>query len=204
MPPAPHEYHGIPAITGFLRASMGFRGNRRVSLVPTRANTQPAFSSYLAESDATAAHPAGLIVLTLTGDRIAATTRFHTNQLLPHLGATRKRVTATLPPRGALLCGSTRRYSGRLLREVTVVNATRAAHLSSMRRPRLGGSVPRRHGCPPFAADNHPDAASGYQYATENERVNADLLLIRLPRLVRQRVAFAIRAGGTLHHFRCA
>jgi RNA polymerase sigma-70 factor (TIGR02960 family) len=86
MPPAPHEYHGIPAITDFFRTSMAFRGNRRVSLVPTRANTQPAFSSYFAESHATAAHPAGLIVLTLTGDRIAAITRFHTNHLLPRFG----------------------------------------------------------------------------------------------------------------------
>ena len=86
MPPAPHEYHGIPAITGFLRASLGFRGSRPVSLLPTRANTQPAFSSYVAESAGAAGHPAGLIVLTLTGDRIAAVTRFHTDHLLPRFG----------------------------------------------------------------------------------------------------------------------
>jgi RNA polymerase sigma-70 factor (ECF subfamily) len=78
MPPAPHEYHGIPAITDFFRASMRFSG-----LVPTRASTQPAFSAYLAESGGTTAGPAGLIVLTLTGDRIGAITRFHTNSLLP-------------------------------------------------------------------------------------------------------------------------
>jgi RNA polymerase sigma-70 factor (ECF subfamily) len=83
MPPAPHEYHGIPAITDFFRASMRFSGTRRLSLVPTRANTQPAFSAYLAESGGTTAGPAGLIVLTLTGDRISAITRFHTNSLLP-------------------------------------------------------------------------------------------------------------------------
>ncbi|MDT5028917.1 MAG: hypothetical protein QOE61_5343, partial [Micromonosporaceae bacterium] len=86
MPPAPHEYHGIPAITDFFRTSMAFRGNRWVSLVPTRANTQPAFSSYLAESGETVARPAGLIVLTFTGDRIGAITRFHTNHLLPRFG----------------------------------------------------------------------------------------------------------------------
>jgi RNA polymerase sigma-70 factor (ECF subfamily) len=91
MPPAPHEYHGVPAIAGFFRASMAFRGSRRVSLVPTRANTQPAFSSYLtestrAESAGTVGHPAGLIVLTLTGDRIGAITRFHTDHLLPRFG----------------------------------------------------------------------------------------------------------------------
>jgi RNA polymerase sigma-70 factor (ECF subfamily) len=65
---------------------MGFRGNRRVSPVPTGANTQPAFSSYLADSGGTANRPAGLIVLTLTGDRIGAITRFHTNHLLPRFG----------------------------------------------------------------------------------------------------------------------
>ena len=86
MPPAPHEYHGIPAIADFYRASMGFRGSRRVSLMPTRANTQPAFGSYIAESAGAAGHPGGLIVLTLTGDRIAAITRFHTDQLLPRFG----------------------------------------------------------------------------------------------------------------------
>jgi RNA polymerase sigma-70 factor (TIGR02960 family) len=86
MPPAPHEYHGIPAITEFLRTSMKFRGTRRLSLMPTRANTQPAFSAYLAESGKTTAGPAGLIVLTLTGDRIGAITRFHINSLLPRFG----------------------------------------------------------------------------------------------------------------------
>jgi RNA polymerase sigma-70 factor (ECF subfamily) len=86
MPPAPHEYHGIPAIIDFLRTSMGYRGNGRVTLVPTRANTQPAFGAYVAESAGTTAAPAGLIVLTLTGDRIGAITRFHTNSLLPRFG----------------------------------------------------------------------------------------------------------------------
>ncbi|MEJ3750810.1 RNA polymerase subunit sigma-70 [Actinomycetes bacterium KLBMP 9797] len=86
MPPAPHEYHGIPAITDFLRVSMAYRGNRRTVLVPTRANTQPAFGVYHAESDDTPAGPGGLIVLSLTGSRIRAVTRFHTNHLLPRFG----------------------------------------------------------------------------------------------------------------------
>jgi RNA polymerase sigma-70 factor (TIGR02960 family) len=86
MPPAPHEYCGIPAITGFFRTSMRILRTRRLALVPTRANTQPAFGAYLAESAQTSAGPAGLIVLTLTGDRIEAITRFHTNSLLPRFG----------------------------------------------------------------------------------------------------------------------
>jgi RNA polymerase sigma-70 factor (ECF subfamily) len=47
MPPAPHEYHGHAAIRAFLRASFGFRGDRRIHLVPTLANTQPALASYI-------------------------------------------------------------------------------------------------------------------------------------------------------------
>jgi RNA polymerase sigma-70 factor (TIGR02960 family) len=86
MPPAPHEYHGIPAITEFLRSSMRILDTRRLILVPTRANTQPAFGAYLAEYGMTGAGPAGLIVLTLTGDRIGAITRFHTNSLMPRFG----------------------------------------------------------------------------------------------------------------------
>jgi RNA polymerase sigma-70 factor (TIGR02960 family) len=86
MPPAPHEYHGIPAIADFFRTSMAFRGNHRTIVVPTRANTQPAFGVYHAESHETPAGPAGLVVLTLTGGRIGAITRFHTNHLLPRFG----------------------------------------------------------------------------------------------------------------------
>jgi RNA polymerase sigma-70 factor (TIGR02960 family) len=86
MPPAPHEYHGIPAIAGFLRASTSFRGDRRITLLPARANGQPAFSVYLAGPGDTAAGPAGLVVLTLSGDRIAAITRFHTDELLGRFG----------------------------------------------------------------------------------------------------------------------
>ncbi|UUV33742.1 RNA polymerase subunit sigma-70 [Amycolatopsis roodepoortensis] len=69
MPPAPHEYHGREAIAGFLRVTMavpveGF------TMTPTRANGQPAFVCRHGET------PAGLMVLTLDGDRIRAITRF--------------------------------------------------------------------------------------------------------------------------------
>jgi RNA polymerase sigma-70 factor (TIGR02960 family) len=42
MPPAPHEYHGPAAVASFLRVSGAWRGRRRLLLVPTRANRQPA------------------------------------------------------------------------------------------------------------------------------------------------------------------
>ncbi|MEJ3656258.1 RNA polymerase subunit sigma-70 [Actinomycetes bacterium KLBMP 9759] len=70
MPPAPHEYHGRDAVAAFLSASMAWSGRGAARLLPTRANTQPAFGCYLG------GRPAGLIVLTLRGDRIATVTRF--------------------------------------------------------------------------------------------------------------------------------
>jgi RNA polymerase sigma-70 factor (TIGR02960 family) len=86
MPPAPHQYHGIDAIRSFLRAAFGWRADRRVHLVPARANTQPAFGSYLSDRDRAFATPAGLIVLTVAGDRISAITRFHLDALYPRFG----------------------------------------------------------------------------------------------------------------------
>jgi RNA polymerase sigma-70 factor (TIGR02960 family) len=86
MPPAPHEYHGPDAIRAFLQASFGYRADRPVRLLPAHANTQPAFGSYLAEPGAPVATPAGLIVLTVSGDRFGAITRFHLDNLYPHFG----------------------------------------------------------------------------------------------------------------------
>ncbi len=86
MPPAPHQYQGTAAIRSFLQASFGFRGERRVYLVPARANTQPALGSYLSDPARPAAAPAGLIVLTMAGDRISAITRFHLDDLYPRFG----------------------------------------------------------------------------------------------------------------------
>ena len=76
MPPAPHEYHGAEAIAGFLRASTAGRAGVRLGLAPTRANTQPAFVCYLGQRDDPASQRSGLVVHTLSGDRISAITRF--------------------------------------------------------------------------------------------------------------------------------
>jgi RNA polymerase sigma-70 factor (TIGR02960 family) len=83
MPPAPHQYHGIDAIAAFLRATFHYRGDRRVHLLPTQANTQPAFGSYLTDPAGRVATPAGLFVLTMAADRIQAITRFHIDALYP-------------------------------------------------------------------------------------------------------------------------
>jgi RNA polymerase sigma-70 factor (TIGR02960 family) len=89
MPPAPLEYQGPETIAAFLRASMSWRAERRTRLVPTRANGQPAFGSYIPDATAPIAHAAGLIVLTLEGERISAITRFVDNSVLAHFGLPR-------------------------------------------------------------------------------------------------------------------
>jgi RNA polymerase sigma-70 factor (TIGR02960 family) len=94
MPPAPHEYHGLPAIAAFLEVSGAWRAGRKMHLAPLAVNRQPAFACYLAEPGTDAAAPAGVMVLTLRGDRIAGLTRFLDTESLirpgllqPHLCA---------------------------------------------------------------------------------------------------------------------
>jgi RNA polymerase sigma-70 factor (ECF subfamily) len=79
MPPMPFEYEGRDVVALFC-ASI-FRSGRRFDLVRTRANGQPAFGAYL-RAPTGIGHGVGLIVLTLTGDRISAMTRFD-NSVLP-------------------------------------------------------------------------------------------------------------------------
>jgi RNA polymerase sigma-70 factor (ECF subfamily) len=82
MPPMPFGYEGRDVVARFC-ASL-FDAGRRFDLVPTRANGQPAFGAYQRP-------PAGvrpgtsLYVLTLTGDRISAMTRFD-NTVFPWFG----------------------------------------------------------------------------------------------------------------------
>ena len=85
MPPIPLEYRGRD-IVARLFASI-FSSGRRVDLVPTRANGQPAFGAYLRATTGIR-HGTGLFVLTLTGDRICAFTRFD-NSVLPWFGLPR-------------------------------------------------------------------------------------------------------------------
>jgi RNA polymerase sigma-70 factor (TIGR02960 family) len=85
MPPMPFEYEGRDVVGRFC-ASL-FRAGRRFDLVPTRANGQPAFGAYLRASTGIR-HGAGLYVLTLSGNRICALTRFE-NTVLPWFGLPR-------------------------------------------------------------------------------------------------------------------
>jgi RNA polymerase sigma-70 factor (TIGR02960 family) len=84
MPPAPLEYQGRDLIARFL-AAISFRDARTYRLVPTRANGQLAFGAYLREARPDAAQANSLLVLTLTGSRIQAMTRFE-GRMLPRFG----------------------------------------------------------------------------------------------------------------------
>jgi RNA polymerase sigma-70 factor (ECF subfamily) len=89
MPPAPHTYRGHAAIASFLKASNEYLAARRVRLIPTRANTQPAFALYIEDPAAPVGRAAGLIVLTIRGDRIAAMARFLDPGILARFGLPR-------------------------------------------------------------------------------------------------------------------
>jgi RNA polymerase sigma-70 factor (ECF subfamily) len=75
MPPVPLEYQGRDLAKGFF-STIAFRNGRRYRLVATRANGQPAFGVYLCDTVTTVAHPNGLFVITLAGERVSAITRF--------------------------------------------------------------------------------------------------------------------------------
>jgi RNA polymerase sigma-70 factor (TIGR02960 family) len=88
MPPLPLEYRGVDAVGHFL-ATVALREGGRHVLIPTRANGQPAFGCYVRDPSTPILHAHGLLVLTLTGARITALTRFHDNSLLAAFGLPR-------------------------------------------------------------------------------------------------------------------
>ncbi|MQY29307.1 RNA polymerase subunit sigma-70 [Nocardia aurantia] len=85
MPPMPLEYEGRAAAERFCGAILN--GGRRFDLVPTRANGQSAFGTYLRGATGVR-HGTGLYVLTLSGDRISGMARFE-NTVLPWFGLPR-------------------------------------------------------------------------------------------------------------------
>jgi len=82
MPPMALEYKGRDIVARFF--ALLFGAGRMFDLVPTRANGQPAFGTYLRAP--TEARPGvGLVVLALSGSRICGATRFD-KSLLPRFG----------------------------------------------------------------------------------------------------------------------
>jgi RNA polymerase sigma-70 factor (ECF subfamily) len=82
MPPIALEYEGRDPVGRFLAAIMP--PGRRFDLVPTRANGQPAFGTYLRRPDGGSVCT-GLFVIALRGERISALTRFE-RSVLPWFG----------------------------------------------------------------------------------------------------------------------
>ena len=80
-------------IGAFLRHREEVRG-RPLRVVPTRANTQPAFGCYLPDTQTGIAHAHAIFVLTLEGDRVSAITWFGDVDVFPHF-----RLPRTLPLR---------------------------------------------------------------------------------------------------------
>jgi RNA polymerase sigma-70 factor (TIGR02960 family) len=87
MPPVPLEYQGRE-LAGCFFATIAFRQGRRYRLIPARANGQPAYGVYLRDPLTHLAHAIGLFVITLSGDRVSAITRFD-NSVMPRFGLPR-------------------------------------------------------------------------------------------------------------------
>ena len=87
MPPVPLEYQGRE-LAGRFFSTVAFRQGRRYRFIPTRANGQPAYGVYLRDPLTQVAHAVGLFVITLSGDRISAISRFD-NGVLPRFGLPR-------------------------------------------------------------------------------------------------------------------
>jgi RNA polymerase sigma-70 factor (TIGR02960 family) len=89
MPREPLEYHGPAAIARFLSTVPAGGHLEMFRLVPTPANGQPAFGCYLRDPQAPIAHAYGLMVLTLSANRVAAITGFPDTSVFPYFGLPR-------------------------------------------------------------------------------------------------------------------
>jgi RNA polymerase sigma-70 factor (ECF subfamily) len=87
MPPLPLEYQGRELAAQFFAAT-AFRPGWTARLIATRANGQPAFGFYVRDPKAGVSHTVGLLVITLSGPRICAMTRFD-GDTLPRFGLPR-------------------------------------------------------------------------------------------------------------------
>lgn len=99
---------GVPRVRrptrdrGFLWTGARWRGRRRLRLLPTRANTQPAFGCDLIHPDAPTAVSAGILVLTLSGDGISTITRFLDQDLHRIFVLADAAHEAAQPPKGSI------------------------------------------------------------------------------------------------------
>jgi RNA polymerase sigma-70 factor (TIGR02960 family) len=97
MPPEPVVEHGRDAIGAFLGARFAQRGDRRYRLIPTRANTQPAYGFYVGIGDSPLWRAHGLMVVALHGDRVTSMVRFCDNSVLARFGLPRSLRASAVP-----------------------------------------------------------------------------------------------------------
>ena len=87
MPPVPLEYRGLDSAARF-HAAVVFRQGLTYDLIPTRANGQLAFAAYVRDRAGGVRHAMGLLVMTLSGERVTEITRFD-NTVLASFGLPR-------------------------------------------------------------------------------------------------------------------
>jgi len=85
MPPEPFEFRGPRPIADFLSWAWG----NDVKVVPTRANGAPAFGYYRPDPHAGVHRAAGIIVVTVEGERLSSLTRFGDKSLIATFGLPR-------------------------------------------------------------------------------------------------------------------
>ena len=76
MPPLPLEYQGRDLAARFFQAVVFRPGGHAFKMLPTRANGQPALAFYFVDAVTGAARAGGILVLTLSGEKVSAITRF--------------------------------------------------------------------------------------------------------------------------------
>jgi RNA polymerase sigma-70 factor (ECF subfamily) len=76
MPPLPIEYQGRDLAARFFEAVVFRPGGHAFKMLRTRANGQPALAFYFVDAVTGAARAGGILVLTLSGERVSAITRF--------------------------------------------------------------------------------------------------------------------------------
>lgn len=91
MPPLPAAYRGRDAIGRFLRTVPAAGRLDRITLVPVRANCQPAVAAYVQDGDGPGMSAYGIMVLAVDGDHIIEITGFADPALFPVFGLPMRR-----------------------------------------------------------------------------------------------------------------
>ena len=86
MPPFPAAYRGRDAIGRFLRSVPAGGRLDQITLIPTRANLQPAVAAYVRDDDGRSSSAYGIMVLTVDGDHVIEITGFADPAIFPDFG----------------------------------------------------------------------------------------------------------------------